>query len=136
MHVDSDVVVATESAHPGMDPDPHAHRHVLRPRHRCQAPLNLDGGRHRRWGLGEHHQERVALRAALRATVLAERSAQHVVVAVEDVGEGGGPDLLHEVRRSLDIGHQEGDGPGRQGALDHARSIRPRVPWTATTFGR
>ena len=86
---------------------------TLRPSRSRQCSLALRRGAHRLDRAPEYHEEGVALRANLEATVACKGVAQDGPMPVEQLLVFVGP-AAGETRRTLDIGKQEGDRPGRR----------------------
>ena len=87
---------------------------------------------HRRTRIGEDGEELVAARLDLAAARGVDRLAQEAARVGEELGRTASPADAYEPRRALDVGEEEGDGPGRQRA--HARESRARGP--ASRSGR
>ena len=79
------VRVAARARVAAMDADPHAHRHLGRPRGIRQRALGLHRGADRVRGLAERDEEGVALGLQLVAVVLAPGSSQQRMVLVEEL---------------------------------------------------
>ncbi len=89
--------------------DAHAHAH---PPGR-ERPLCFSGRRHGAAGRLEGDEEGIALGAELDAAVVVDRLAQYPVMLCEqDVV--GGPELVQQPCRTLDVGEEECDGSGRK----------------------
>jgi hypothetical protein len=124
VHVDADVVVPAQHPLAGVQAHPHPHREPLRPPVGGQAPLGRHRGPDRRPRAGEDGEERVALGADLDPLPVPDGPAQEGRVLVPD-RRVASAQLLEQPGRALDVGEQEGDGPGRQ-----LRDLGPaRRPW-------
>ena len=111
--VDADVVVPAQHPLAGVQAHPHPHREPLRPGVGGQAPLGRHRGPDRRHRAREGGEERVALGADLDPVPVPDGPAQDGRVLVPD-RRVASAQLLEQPGRALDVGEQEGDGPGRQ----------------------
>ena len=111
--VDADVVVPAQHPLAGVQAHAHPHREPLRPGVGGQAPLGRHRGPDRRHRAREGGEERVALGADLDPVPIPDGPAQDGRVLVPD-RRVASAQLLEQPGRALDVGEQEGDGPGRQ----------------------
>ena len=107
-----------------VQPQAHADGAAARPRFRGDGDLDVGRGRHRRRCALEHREEPVAEVLHLDTAVCAERRAEQLVVAIEDLRVAHRPELLQAHRGALDVGEQEGDCAARQ--LCHEEPRRRR----------
>jgi len=73
---------------------------------------------------GERNEKRVALGVDLDPALLRTRLAYDPPVLRERLGVPLGAEPVQELRRALDVGEEEGDGPGRQFRGRHFQSSR------------
>ncbi len=110
--VGPDVVVAAQSAVPGVQTHPVADLHPVRPRIHSETLLCLDSSSDG-WRSGwEDREEGIALGADVDATVPSEDITNQLVVCQEDGVESVG-ELVPEPRRPFDVGEQKRDGARR-----------------------
>ncbi len=113
MDVEPDILVASQSSLARVHPHPDPNGPVARPRVFAQLPLGGCGRGHRIRGRDEDGEERVAFRSDVDASVIADGFPEDVVVLLQNLrpslAEGPG-----QVRRALDVGEQERDGPRRE----------------------
>ena len=79
MHIQANVISAVQPPLAAVDPHPHPDRRIGRPLLPSQPALRLQCSPHRRRCIGERVEQRIALRAHLRAG-RAERFAQYAMV--------------------------------------------------------
>ena len=107
------VAVARGHRLPGVQAHAHLDLDALGPGVGDKCTLAGDGRQQRVARAGERDEEAVPLRVDLVAPVGLERGAQECLVLVQHrrvlVAQ-----LLHEARRSLDVGEEEGDGALRE----------------------
>jgi hypothetical protein len=110
--VGPDVVVAAQSAVPGVQSHPDADLRPIRPRIGSKTSLCLNRSRDG-WRSGaEDREEGIALGADLDATARSEDVTNQLVVRHEDRVESVG-ELVREPRRAFDVGEQKRDGARR-----------------------
>ena len=125
MDVDAHVDAGGQLSLAGVDADADLDVGASRPRLRGDRPLNADRGLDGVSGGPEDREERVTLGADLGAA--AGTGDPDELVVPREQRAVVGPELLDEPRRALDVGEQEGGGPGRQ--LGHGPvSVGPRPP--------
>ena len=100
--VDPDVALVSQLWLAGVDPHPDGN---------LECALRLLGRRQRVRGAGEDDEEGVALGVDLDPAVAFERLAEDAAVLAQDVGIALA-ELVEEPGRALDVGEDEGDGPG------------------------
>ena len=123
-----DVVVPAEPADAGVQPHSDANGRSGGPWLAAEDHLRLRRRGHCRGRLGEHHEEQIALRPALRRAVPTEGLAKDRVVALEDLREDRRAQVLDEPGRALHVREQEGHRPGRERPFGHPpSSIRCRT---------
>jgi hypothetical protein len=108
MHVDADIVPLHHVDGAGV----HAHSHSEHPLR--QSLLGGGGRAERLHGAVERSEEGIPLRPELHPVVRGDRLAQHLQMLRQGLPIGLGSELLEQARRTLDIGEQKGDRPGRQ----------------------
>ena len=113
VHVDTDVALVRRERGPRVDPDPHPDRAGLQCLARGAGRVDRPGGRR------ERHEERVPLGVDLDASVASEGLTEKTTVLPEDLGVRRVPELVEELRRSLDVREQERDGAGGQVPSGH-----------------
>ncbi len=112
MHVDADVRVAADGPLAGVDAHPDTHGFATFPRLSGQGTLRCDrGGDGTRRRL-EDREHRITLRAEDLALAGGHRLAEELVVPVQH-RRPAVTEALRRLRRPLDVGEQEGDGPAR-----------------------
>jgi hypothetical protein len=102
----------------GVDAHPDADIGAVRPNVVRDAALGRDGAEERGPGRREREVEAVASRALLQAVVLAKGFAEQSVVVGQD-GRVLTSQRMEQLGRALDVGEDEGHGPGRDAV--HAR---------------
>ena len=126
VHVEAHVVVTAQPADAGMQTHPDAHIDAGRPLGPGECLLGVRRSRDRSGGLGEHHEEGVALGATLHAAVARKGRPKRRVVPLEDIGEDCRAEVLDEPGRPLHVREQEGHGSRGEHPFGHPRpSIRP-----------
>jgi hypothetical protein len=113
--VDPDVALVRDQGLAGVEADPDADGAIREP------GLRVAGGRQGVGSPSERDEEGVALGVDLYAVVPLEGVAQHAPVLGERLRVGVA-ELVHQPRRALDVGEEEGDGAGRE--LAHPPIIR------------
>ncbi len=111
VHVDPHVVAARDRHLAGVHTHPHLQGDVVGPGVVADRALGRDRGLDPRPRGAEHHEERVALGARDVAvpTGLSDDPMMVVEQSVVALAE-----LVQQPRRSLDVGEQQGEGPGRR----------------------
>ena len=126
MDVDAHVAGRGLGGLAGVDAHADADVGAVRPLVARDAALSGDGAEECRPGRGEREVEAVAGRALLHAVVLPEGLAEQSMV----VGEHGRVPTsqgMEQLGRALDVGEDEGHGPGRD-AVHAGRSLTRSVP--------
>ena len=108
MHVPADVALFGQKRCPGVQADPHLDRP------RGQLAGKRLGGRQRTRCRREGEEERIPLRVDLDAALRATCLANDAPVLGESIGVRLRAELVQQLRRSLDVGEEEGDGAGRE----------------------
>jgi len=114
VHIDTDVVLAGDDGLAGVDAYADANRAV------GERALRSLGGGDGAGGALKRHEEGVALRTDLDATVVLEGAPEDAPVLSEDIHVPVA-ELVDEPCRALDIGEEEGDRPARN--TTHASSL-------------
>ena len=127
VHVDAAVVVPAQGPLAGVQAHPDPHREPGRPPVAGQAPLGGHRGPDRRHRAGERREEGIAFGADLDPVAVPDRLAQdrRVLVAHRPVAVA---QVLQQPGRALDVGEQEGDGPGGQPPRGGPAGRRGRGP--------
>src|SRR5260370_27735246 len=113
VHVETYVLVADDWSLAGVQPDANSDRFVVRPRVDGKLALCLRGRATCVQRTLEYAEERIAFRAQLTPGAALERCAQDLVML--DLGlDIFLAELLHQLRRSLDIGETERYDAGRK----------------------
>jgi hypothetical protein len=108
MHVDADVALVRDEWSPGVQAD----AHLDRARRECFGQL---GGGSKGGGRSlESEEERVTLRIDLNTVVIGAGLAYDSPVPCKCLGVPVISQLVQELRRPLDVGEEERDGPGRK----------------------
>jgi acyl-CoA synthetase (NDP forming)/RimJ/RimL family protein N-acetyltransferase len=134
------VITVTGKGDPRVHSDPDADDAVGRPRMVSHGALSGDGRQHGIGSRREGHDERVADRLDLGASVRLPLLPQERVVHVQDRWIGI-PEASKHLRRALDVGHHERDESRRKGRRRHGRNAGPTTAGSApvtspTTPGR
>src|SRR6266852_372857 len=117
VHVKTDVLVANQGRLARVQTDSHADRAGLRPFVRREAPLGVGRRAACVERALEHAEERVAFGSQLGAFPALEGCPQDGVMV--DLGlDVRIAQLLHELRRALDVGEEKRDGAAGQGCHD------------------
>src|ERR687892_1926084 len=113
MDVDADVVIAAAGPFAGVEAHPYADLGSVRPCVLGDASLGQDRGRDCGGRAVEDREEAVALGTDLDASRVDDGLAKDAAVVRQEISV---PVLerLDEARRTLDVGEEEGDRPGRQ----------------------
>jgi hypothetical protein len=133
---DAEIPVIRDRGLTGVQAHPHPELAAIGPRMLRQRPLR--GGRRDHGVLRprECDEQRVSLRVDLVPSPLASGSTEHTEMVGEDIGVAVSK-LSSELRRALDIGEQERDGPlgkrRRVGIVHFARGLTGD-PLTESTF--
>ncbi len=109
--VHADVVRRHGERLAGMDPDPDPDLDAGRPARPRERQLPVGRRRDRILRPGERHEQCVALLVHRVAGVPFERLQQQPTMKLQHAGVGVRTEALQELRRALDIGEQQGDGP-------------------------
>ena len=122
MHVHPVVGVVGEHRPSGVHPHADANGRCLRPRRRRERALCGQRGCEGTLGLGEGDEELVGPAVDLAPARLGDGVAHEPAVIGEELRVRVA-ELLHEARRALDVGEEQGDRAGGEAA--HAASVRP-----------
>jgi hypothetical protein len=118
---------------PGIDADPNAESAAIRPRVRRQRTLSLDGGGHGVLRTAECDEERIALPIDDLAAMEVECPSkerpvirEHALVVIAQ--------RFEQLRRTLDVCEEKGDGAARQFRHDRIKVLRAPTGVTSVAF--
>ena len=124
MDVHADVVRRDGERLAGVDPDPDPDLDAGRPARPRERQLSVGRRGDRVLRSGECHEQGVALLVHRIAGVSLECPKQQPPMELQHAGVGVRTKPLQELRRALDVGEQERDGPGR--LRDHRATMEDR----------
>src|SRR5262245_60639108 len=122
MDTDADVAFIGDQRISGVNAHPDPHLSAVRPRAPSERELAFTGRSERVARATEHDEETVAFGADLGSTVRSECLSEHPPVLFEDLRVPLGAEVPEQVRRSFDVGEQEGDGAALR-PLQHLRMM-------------
>ena len=123
MHAEADVALATNRRLAGVNAHPYPKLRVIRPRVLCQPVLAGDRRRHGVLRPSKGDEEGVALGVDFVPVVLGEHLSEDPLVIRERIPVALTSKALEQLRRTLNVREEEGDGANRQLASELTRRV-------------